>query len=217
MSFSADDIQRALTHLRGSDPILDELIGRVGPFGLKLHRNRFSMLVRSILSQQISTKAARSIRRRVEELMGGGSPTPEKLLSLSVDDLRTAGVSGQKAGYLLDLAERVQSRQVRLARIGRLDDEEVIAELTQVKGIGRWTAQMFLIFCLGRLDVFPHDDLGVRMAIRDLYGMDALPDRETSLNVALPWRPYASVASWYCWRQRDTVGTATPQAAGYPV
>lgn len=216
MSFTDDEIQRALQHLRTADPIMHALVARVGPFGLKLHRNRFGMLVRSILSQQISTKAARSIRERVEQLMGGGPPTAEKLLTLSPVQLRSAGVSSQKAAYLLDLADKVQSRTVRLARIGRLSDEDVIAELIQVKGIGRWTAQMFLIFCLGRLDVFPHDDLGVRMALRDLYGLGELPDRATSLNIAEPWRPYSSVASWYCWRARDEPSAMAP-AAGYPV
>lgn len=216
MSFTNDEIQRALRHLRTADPIMHALVARVGPFCLKLHRNRFGMLVRSILSQQISTKAARSIRERVEGLMGGGPPTAEKLLALSPDQLRSAGVSSQKAAYLLDLADKVQSRTVRLARIGRLSDEEVIAELIQVKGIGRWTAQMFLIFCLGRLDVFPHDDLGVRMALRDLYGLEELPDRAMSLRIAEPWRPYSSVASWYCWRARDEPSAAA-QAAGYPV
>jgi DNA-3-methyladenine glycosylase II len=133
---------------------------------------------------------------------------PEKISShtlsrLTPQQLRGIGVSPQKAAYLLDLAERVRSGGLKLDRIARLTDDEVIELLVQVKGIGVWTAQMFLIFSLGRLDVFPHDDLGVRAAIRNLYDLDDLPDKETSHRIAMPWRPYASVASWYCWRSLE--------------
>jgi DNA-3-methyladenine glycosylase II len=113
------------------------------------------------------------------------------------------GVSPQKSGYLLDLADGVMSGEVRLDRMSRMPDDEVIEALVQVKGIGIWTAQMFLIFSLGRPDVFPHDDLGVRSAIRNLYGLDDLPTKEVSHKIATPWRPYASVASWYCWRSLE--------------
>src|SRR5207253_1744364 len=126
--------------------------------------------------------------------------SPESLGRLTPRRLRAIGVSPQKAAYLLDLAERVGSGGLRLHRLARMSDHEVIEALIQVKGIGVWTAQMFLIFSLGRLDVFPHDDLGVRVAIRNLYRLDDLPDKETSHRIAMPWRPYASVASWYCWR-----------------
>jgi DNA-3-methyladenine glycosylase II len=113
------------------------------------------------------------------------------------------GLSQQKAAYVLDLAERVNSGELQLARLSRLPDDAVIEALTQVKGIGVWTAQIFLIFSLGRLDVLPHDDLGVRMAIRNLYGLDELPTKEVSHKIAARWRPYASVASWYCWRSLE--------------
>lgn len=200
MAVPRQKINKALRHLRSSDPVMRDVIRRVGPFQMRLERDRFRMLVRSILSQQISTSAARSIRLRFEALVHPEPPSPHNVARLSVEELRSAGVSPQKAGYLLDLANRVVADEVRLRDIGRLSDEKVIAELTQIKGIGRWTAQMFLMFSLGRLDVFPHDDLGVRSAIRNLYGLDELPDKTTSHQIAEPWRPYASVASWYCWR-----------------
>jgi DNA-3-methyladenine glycosylase II len=117
--------------------------------------------------------------------------------------LRLVGVSPQKAAYLLALVRHVNEGMLELRTIGRLSDEQVIQQLVQVKGIGRWTAQMFLIFSLGRFDVFPHDDLGVRSAIRLNYGLSELPDKATSHAVAQSWRPYASVASWYCWRSLE--------------
>lgn len=202
MPSSSETIRAALAHL-SRDPALAELIRQVGPFRLRRERNRFGALVRSIIAQQISAKAARSIRLRLEELAGPEPLSAERLLRFRPEQLRTAGVSPQKIAYLHDLSRKIVDGQVRLERIGRLSDEEVIAQLVQVKGIGRWTAQMFLIFSLGRLDVFPHDDLGVRAAIRRLYGLKELPDKATSLRIAEAWRPYASVASWYCWRSGD--------------
>ncbi len=191
----------ALVHLSAGDPVMRHLIASIGPFGLKPLRNRFHTLVRSIVSQQISTKAADSIRRKLEATVKPyGGLTPEAILKLSTAKMRKAGLSPQKQTYLRDLAERVHQRQVRLDRLHRLPDEEVIAELIQVKGIGRWTAQMFLIFTLARADVFPHDDLGVRAAIKRFYRLEELPDKETAHRIAEAWRPYATVGSWYCWR-----------------
>jgi DNA-3-methyladenine glycosylase II len=191
----------ALAHLSASDPVMRQLISSVGPFGLKPIKNRFRALVRSIVSQQISSKAAASILRKLEALVErDGGVSPESILRLSVAQMRKAGLSPQKQTYLHNLAELVHTRKVRLDRLSRLPDEEVIAELIQVKGIGRWTAQMFLIFTLARADVFPHDDLGVRAAIKRFYGLDELPDKETSHRIADAWRPYATVGSWYCWR-----------------
>ena len=179
------------------------LIEAVGPFTLRLDRDRFRMLVRSIISQQISGKAAQSIRKRLEALVAPQKISPHNLAALSVAELRSAGVSPQKAGYLYDLAAKVDSGAVRLHRVARMTDDEVIAELVQVKGIGVWTAQMCLMFSLGRLDVFPHDDLGIRAALKNLYGLADLPDKQTSIEIAQPWRPSATVASWYCWRSHE--------------
>jgi DNA-3-methyladenine glycosylase II len=191
----------ALTHLRSADPVMRDLIASIGPFGLKPIRNRFHALVRSIISQQISSKAAASIRRKLEALVEPhGGMSPEAILRLTAGQMRKAGLSPQKQAYLRNLAELVHTKQVRLDRLHHLADEDVIAELIQVKGIGRWTAQMFLIFTLARVDVFPFDDLAVRAAIKRFYGLDELPDKETAHRIAAAWRPYSTVASWYCWR-----------------
>ena len=179
------------------------VIRQVGPCGLRLSRDRFQMLVRSILSQQISGHAARAIRERLEALVAPEPLTPQNLAALSAEQLRAVGISAQKGAYLLSLAQKVRDGELRLQTLGRLADEAVIEQLVQVKGIGVWTAQMFLIFSLGRPDVFPCDDLGVRQAIRKLYGLAELPDKETSTKIALRWRPYASIASWYCWRSLE--------------
>ena len=197
------EIQQALRHLRRQDPVMREVIRKAGPFTMRLRRNRFQSLVFSIIGQQISGKAAASIRARLIEHLKPEQISPQTIARLTPATLRSLGVSPQKSGYLLDLADRVMSGQVRLDRMSRMPDEEVIEALVQVKGIGIWTAQMFLIFSLGRPDVFPHDDLGVRSAIRNLYELDDLPTKEISQQIATPWRPYASVASWYCWRSLE--------------
>src|SRR5262249_17399410 len=194
-----DEIQQALRHIRRQDPIMREVIRKAGPFTMRPRRNRFQALVSSILSQQISGKAAASIKARLIEYLKPDEISPQSIVRLNPEILRGVGISAQKARYLLDLAERVASGELRLDRMARMRDEDVIESLIQVKGIGVWTAQMFLIFSLGRPDVFPHDDLGVRMAIRNLYGLEDLPTKEVSHKIAEPWRPYATVASWYCW------------------
>jgi DNA-3-methyladenine glycosylase II len=214
MLLKQTDIRKARRHLRGADPVMREVIDAVGPFTLRLERDRFGMLVRSIISQQISTSAARSIRRRLQEL--APDMAAANLAQFTVDQLRSVGLSPQKASYVAELASKVNAGTVELRQIGRLSDERVVEQLTQVRGIGRWTAQMFLIFSLGRLDVFPHDDLGVRTAIRDRYGLADLPDKHTAHAIAVPWRPYASVASWYCWRTLDLKRKTNNVAKGYP-
>jgi DNA-3-methyladenine glycosylase II len=191
----------AISHLRKRDPILGSLIDAVGPCTLKLRRNRFDALVRSIISQQISTAAARTIRARLEDRIG--VPRPETVLALTMEDLRECGISPQKAKYLHDLAEHVSSGQLPLQRIGRLSDDEVVERLVAVKGIGRWTGQMFLMFSLGRPDILPHDDLGIRAAMRRLYELSDMPKREQMDAIAAPWRPFATVACWYLWRSLE--------------
>ena len=197
------EIEQALRHLRRRDPVMREVIRKAGPYTMRPNRNRFRSLVFSILGQQISGKAAASIRARLVNHLKPEQISPQTISRLTPETLRSLGVSNQKSGYLLDLANRVLSGEIRLSRMSRLTDEEVIETLIRVKGIGVWTAQMFLIFSLGRPDVFPHDDLGVRVAIRDLYNLDELPSKEISHKIAAPWRPYASVASWYCWRSLE--------------
>jgi DNA-3-methyladenine glycosylase II len=197
------EIEQAIRHLRKADPVMRDVIRKAGPFTMQLHRNRFRALVFSILGQQISGKAAASIRARLIEYLKPEQISPQSIARLTPEKLRSVGVSPQKAKYLLDLATQVAEGKLRLDRVARMSDENVIDALVQVKGIGVWTAQMFLIFSLGRPDVFPHDDLGVRSAIRNLYGLDELPNKEISHRIATLWRPYASVASWYCWRSLE--------------
>ena len=189
------EIQAARRHLRAADPVMKAMIDAVGPYTLRFDRDRFGMLVRSIISQQISTSAARAIRKRLQELAGPDGLTAVNLPSSQLMNSGRSVCRRRRHPMCADLACKVNDGTVDLRRIGRLSDERVVEQLTQVKGIGRWTAQMFLIFSLGRPDVFPHDDLGVRTAIRDRYGLDDLPDKETSHAIAAPWRPYASVAS----------------------
>jgi DNA-3-methyladenine glycosylase II len=175
-----------------------------GPVARGPPRDRFGMLVRSILAQQISGSAARTIRSRLFELIDN-QVEPHRLLALTPGQFKSAGVSPQKTAYLLDLSDRVARGELRLAQMGRYSDEAVVEHLLKVKGIGRWTAQMFLIFSLGRLDVLPHDDVGIQNALQKLYRLAARPDRETIERIAEAWRPFATVACWYCWRSLDTL------------
>lgn len=218
MSYTEADIKKGLRHLKKVDPVMKDLIPHIGPFTLELHKQRFDLLVRSILSQQISTAAARAVRTRLNNLIKPKRVTPPNIAALSHDELRSVGLSRQKATYLHDLADKVASKEVRLSRTHTMNDDDVIAELVQVKGIGVWTAQMFLIFALGRLDVFPYDDLGVRNSIRELYELDEMPNKRESEAVAEPWKPYATLATWYLWRHADAKSNpAAAEENGYPV
>jgi DNA-3-methyladenine glycosylase II len=210
-------IRAGIAQIRASDPVMRRLMDAVGPFALRPERSRrFSVLARAIISQQVSTAAARTIRGRLEGILDNGGLSAEGIARLTETDLRSVGLSRQKASYLLDLARKSLDGTVRLDRMGRLSDEAVIEMLTQVKGIGRWTAEMFLIFSLGRLDVMPVDDLGVRSAIKDLYGLGELPGKNKCLEIAAPWRPYATIGSWYCWRSLDLKRNVRAVAKGYP-
>lgn len=194
---------KARNHLRRRDAVLRPVIRSVGPCTLQPMPDLFAALAHSIIAQQISTKAASSIRRKVVEDACRGALTPAALLRCTEDELRAAGLSTAKRRSLLDLAGRVEGGTLNLAELHKLPDEEVIALLDPVHGIGRWTAQMFLIFSLGRPDVLPVDDFGLKTAVQRCYGLDALPDRQTIEEKAEPWRPWASVATWYLWRSLD--------------
>jgi DNA-3-methyladenine glycosylase II len=159
--------------------------------------------VRAICGQQLSAKAARTIYERVMALYGGRTPTPQELIETEPDALRAVGLSYPKAAYLRDLAERIADGDLDLDRIAELPDDEVIAQLTQVKGLGRWTAEMFLIFHLGRPDVLPVGDLGIRRAAMNAYGLEALPDADTLERLGERWRPQRSLACLYLWRSLD--------------
>jgi DNA-3-methyladenine glycosylase II len=209
MSFVAQHVRDARNHLRKSDFRLRDVIQQIGPFTARVRRDRFAALAEAIVAQQISGKAARSIWNRLVD-SSGGKLTAEALCDYSAEQLRACGVSAQKASYLGDLARRVADGSIDLSRIGRRTTDDVVAELTQVRGIGRWTAQMFLIFSLGRLDILPVDDQGIRTAVMKLYALNDTPTVGQLEQIALPWRPYASVASWYLWRWLEQAD----QAAG---
>ena len=209
MPFFAQHIRDAQTHLKRNDPVMRHLIRDVGPFTLKTQKNYFHLLIRSIISQQISTAAAATIIGRLTDRVGNPIQ-PQEMLRLGVADLRSLGVSQQKAQYCLDLTTKVNEGQVQLASFSRRKDEDIIAELTQVNGIGVWTAQMFLIFGLGRLDVLPANDLGIRNAILQAYTLQERPGEKQIIEISRPWRPYASIASWYLWRSLDHLKKNSP-------
>lgn len=194
--------------LRRADPVLRALIDAGGPLRPE-ERTRgrpadpYGALVRSIVGQQLSTKAARTIYERLCALFGGGPPSPEQLLAADHEALRAAGLSNAKATYLRDLARHVVDGSLELDRLDELSDEEIIAELTAVKGLGRWTAEMFLIFHLGRPDVLPVDDLGIRRAVERAYGLGGLPSADELRAIAEPWRPQRTLACLYLWRSLD--------------
>lgn len=182
------------------------VIKNVGPCRIEITGGGFAVLARSILSQQISTKAARSIRRKLQDLLPGRRLAAAPILQLSDQQLQSAGVSAQKRGYLRDLANRTADGTLNFRRLARADEETVIEELTQVRGIGRWTAQMYLMFGLGRPDVFAPDDLGLQNAARDLYGLASRPSPMELAAMAKAWQPWRTVAAWYLWRSLDGIG-----------
>jgi len=196
---------KAADYLSGVDPVLQPVIARVGLCAIRPHTDYYQELVDSIISQQLSIHAARSIESRFRDLFGGVFPTPEQILTTDVDTLRSLGFSRAKASYVLDLAQHVVDGKVRFDHLDALSNDEVIAELTAVKGIGTWTAHMFLMFCMGRTDVLPVGDLGIRNGIRKLYGFaDApTPDQITELAAKNQWHPYESIASWYIWQSMN--------------
>ena len=201
----ASQYRSAISHLRSVDPVLGTIIDRVGPCRLEPRRTgtHYDALVRSIVFQQLSGKAASTIHRRFCEIYPGKRPRAEHVLTTRDDALRAAGLSRQKIGYLRDLSARVADRSLPLAHLGRLPDDAIIEHLVQVKGIGRWTVQMFLMFRLGRPDVLPELDLGVQTAIQRAYGLKKRPTPKDVLRMGEKWRPYASIASWYLWRSLE--------------
>jgi DNA-3-methyladenine glycosylase II len=205
----------AVAHLSAADPVLARLVAAIGPPHLRHEPHLFTALVSAIVGQQISVSAASAIRARLAARCGPDQAlTPEALLALTHDDLRAIGLSRAKEAYVTDLAAKVASGAVDLATIHQLPDEEVIAELTRVKGIGRWTAEMFLIFSLGRPDVLPVDDLGFRSRVRRHYNLAALPQAAELRALGEPWRPYRSFGTWYLWRSGSVEPFAGPREIG---
>ncbi len=205
MSSFPELLLKGRRHLSRRDPALKQLMQTVGPCTLQPTGVSFVILVRSIISQLISTKAAATIYGRLAAKVGDEPLTPAAILLLKEEELRGVGLSGSKTRALRDLAARVASGTLPLDHLPNLTDEEVTAHLLPVHGIGRWTTEMFLIFALGRPDVLPVDDLGLRAGVRDVYGLAELPDRKSLRERAELWRPYRTVATWYFWRSRGGV------------
>lgn len=197
--------RKAVSHLRRIDPVMAGVIERVGPCRFRVNDggSHFEAVMRSIVYQQLSGKAAATIHSRLIALYGGAAPEPALLLAMPDEALRGAGLSRQKISYLRDLAERAESGEIPLDSIHELDDDAVIEALTRIKGVGRWTAQMFLMFRLGRPDVLPELDLGVRKAIQVAYRTRGLPSTERVHRIGRCWAPYRTIASWYLWASID--------------
>jgi DNA-3-methyladenine glycosylase II len=195
-------MQDAIHHLRQSDPVLAEIINRVGDYRIEFREPNFEILVKSIIFQQLSGRVANVIFGRLAAA-AGQRLTPESILKLRPARMRSVGLSAQKTAYIRDLARQTRSGSVRFEELPDLPDDEVIARLTQVKGIGVWTVHMFLIFALRRANVLPTGDLGIRNAIRKAYGLAELPHPTEVETLGERWKPYCTVASWYLWRSLE--------------
>jgi DNA-3-methyladenine glycosylase II len=208
----------ATDFLRGSDPVLARIIAQVGPLKMAYRRERFQALVRAIIFQQLAGRAALAIYERFVKIIGGGRfPTPAQVIAASDEDMRRAGLSRGKIAYIRDLATHARDGSLNFRRFARMDDEEIIADLVRVRGIGRWTAEMFLMFSLRRPDVLPVDDLGFRSAIAKAYRLSQLPTARELKSMGERWRPYRSAAVWYFWQSTrpvmvDTTPNKIPQA-----
>ena len=205
---------KARRALAAADPTMAALIDRVGKIDIATRMKRrkeerpedpYGALLRAIVGQQLSTKAARTIYLRVVDLFGGTTPTPEQLLEAEEEDLRACGLSGRKTEYVRDLATHVVSGELELDRLDQLADEEVIEEIVAVRGLGQWTAEMFLLFHLQRPDVLSGGDLGIRKAIQIEYGLEEMPPPKRVIEIGEPWRPHRSLASLYLWESLAAV------------
>jgi DNA-3-methyladenine glycosylase II len=194
--------------LSAADPVMADLIERIGKLDVKTRLKRrseerpadaYGALLRAIVGQQLSTKAARTIYGRILEIFGGRTPAPEELLEASEADLRGAGLSGRKVEYVRDLASHVIAGELEVDRLDRLPDEQVIEEIVAVRGLGQWTAEMFLLFHLERPDVLSGGDLGIRKAVQVEYGLEEMPTPTKVIEIGEPWRPHRSLASLYLW------------------
>lgn len=199
-------LRQAEQHLSKNDKQLKQVIASIGPSRIKPHRDHYGELVGSIVGQQLSAKAGATIWRRVLDLFGGKMPTPQQLLKIDADEIRACGVSYPKIGYMKDLAQHILDGRLDLEHLSTVPNDQLIEQLTAVKGIGQWSAHMFMLFGLGRLDILPVGDLGIRKAIQNLYGLRELPDPEQIITIAAKnkWHPYESVAAWYLWQSLDS-------------
>ena len=210
MPTSSRTAQIASTHLAAHDAVLAPVIARAGPCTIRPHNNYYQELVDSIISQQLSIKAAATIFGRFKALFGDTFPAPEEILDKTVDQLRSVGLSRGKATYVQDLAQHIVDGKITFDHLDSLSNDEIITELTAVKGIGEWTVHMFLMFCMGRMDVLAHGDLGIKNGIQKLYGLDHQPSPQDVIAIADKngWRPYESIACWYIWQSLDKTTVA---------
>ena len=191
-------------HLRKSDRVLAKIMERTKHMDdMEWHRDYYGSIVQSIIYQQISGAAGASIVRKFKALYGGRLPTPKRFLATPKKRVRSAGISPQKYSYLVDLCKRIEDGRLELRKFDSMHNEKIIEELDEVRGIGRWTAEMFLMFSLNRPDVVPFDDLGLQKAVQKAYGLRSRPDRATFARIAKPWQPYGTIASLYLWRSMD--------------
>ena len=197
--------QEAADYLSAHDPILAPVIAKYGLCTIQPHTNYYQDLVESIIGQQLSVKAAGTIRDRFKALFDNTLPTPEAIVTTDIDVMRSAGLSNQKANYIRDLAQHILDGKISFDNIDTLSNDDIIKILTDVKGIGEWTVHMFLMFCMGRLDILPVGDLGIRNGIMKLYDLDHAPTPQEVKDIAKAngWAPYESIASWYIWKSLD--------------
>jgi DNA-3-methyladenine glycosylase II len=200
-------LQQAADYLAAKDSTLASIITAFGLPSFEAHANYYQALCSSIISQQLSVKAAATIEKRFVDLFDDQFPSPDDILRRSVEELRGVGLSRPKANYIQDLARRILDGTVKFDALDTLTNEEIVVELTKVKGIGEWTVHMFLMFCMGRLDVLPVGDLGIRNGIKQLYLLDHVPSPEEVFRVASEnhWHPYESIASWYVWQSLKVI------------
>jgi len=194
-------IEDAIEFLQ-KDPQLATIIDRVGSYNLKRRNHHFSTLIESIISQQIATSAAEAIFKRFKKLYPK-FPTASEILSTRKSKLRVVGLSSMKIEYLKDLARHVEKGKLNIKSLSKMNDDDVITQLTQVKGIGRWTAEMFLIFSLGRQDVFPVDDLGLRKGVQKLFSLPEIPKPKEVEKLGEKWKPYRTIVTWYLWKSQQ--------------
>lgn len=203
---NSDTLAAAAQYLSRHDTNLGSVIKKAGIASITPHKNYYQELVESIISQQLSVKAAATILKRFLTLFQNGNfPTPDDILKKNIEELRAVGLSRQKGSYIQDLALKIVEGSIGFNHLDALSNDEVVSELTKVKGVGVWTVHMFLIFCMGRLDVLPVGDLGIKNGIQKLYGLDHLPIAADIEKIALDysWHPYESIASWYVWHSLD--------------
>lgn len=201
----------AADYLAAHDPILAPVIQQYGLCNIRQHKDYYKELVDSIISQQLSVKAAAAIEKRFVDLFGGVYPTPEQILQRDVEEFRSAGLSYAKGKYVRDIAQHIVDGKLVLDNFDDLSNEEIIRELVAVKGVGEWTAHMFLMFCMGRSDILPVGDLGIKNGVRQLYGLSELPSPDDIRQIAQDnqWHPYESIASWYIWASLDNKPNTT--------